>query len=318
MRPYATIRPTVNKNLRFVFMGSPDFAVPSLRAAAQLGTVVGVITQPDKPAGRGQILTACPVKVAALELGLPVVQPEKMKEALPQLQAWAPDLIMVAAFGKILRANVLNLPRLGCVNVHASLLPKHRGAAPITAAILAGDAEAGITLMKMDEGLDTGDMLETKSLTIAPSDTTTTLTARLAQVGADLVTDALPRYVDGDLAPTPQDGSLATYAPQLKKEDGLLHFSEPAAALERRVRAMQDWPGAFFLYNNQPFKVLKAHVQPVRVAAPGRVIKVDGLPALGTAEGALVLDIIQPPGKKPMPAANYLNGDQKFVGTNLV
>lgn len=298
-------------------MGSPDFAVPSLQAAAQLGTVLGVITQPDKPAGRGQVLTPCPVKVAALGLGLPVLQPQKMKDALPQLQAWAPDLIIVAAFGKLLRASVLNLPRLGCLNVHASLLPRHRGAAPITAAILAGDAEAGITLMKMDEGLDTGAMLATKSLAIAPDDTTTTLTARLATLGADLLREALPRYLAGELPPTPQDAAQATYAPQLKKEDGLLHFSEPALALERRVRAMQDWPGAFFLYNNQPFKVIKAHVRPDRVAALGRVIKVDGLPALGTAEGALVLDIVQPPGKKPMPAANYLNGDQKFVGTNL-
>jgi methionyl-tRNA formyltransferase len=305
------------KETCIVFMGSPDFAVPSLQAAVGLGTVVGVITQPDKPAGRGQVLTPCAVKVAALALGLPILQPEKMREALPQLQEWAPDLILVAAFGKILKPSVLDLPHLGCLNVHASLLPRHRGAAPINAAILAGDAEAGVTLMKMAEGLDTGDMLASKSLTIDPEDTATSLTTHLAQIGAELLAEALPRWLAGDLTPTPQDDSLATYAPQLKKEDGRLSWTETAVALDRRVRAMSDWPGAFFTYNGQPIKVLKAHVRPDRVAAPGRVIKVDGQPAIGTPEGTLVLDQIQPPGKKPMPAANYLNGDQKFVGSNL-
>jgi len=305
------------KETRIVFMGSPDFAVPSLQAAVGLGTVVGVITQPDKPAGRGQVLTPCPVKVAALALGLPILQPEKMRDALPQLQAWAPDLILVAAFGKLLKPSVLDLPRRGCLNVHASLLPRHRGAAPINAAILAGDTEAGVTLMKMAEGLDTGDMLATKSLTIDPQDTATSLTTRLAQLGAELLAEVLPRWLAGDLTPTPQDDSLATYAPQLKKEDGRLTWTETAAVLDRRVRAMSDWPGAFFIYNGQPIKVLKAHVRSDRVAAPGRVIKVDGQPAIGTPEGALVLDQIQPPGKKPMPATNYLNGDQKFVGSNL-
>jgi methionyl-tRNA formyltransferase len=298
-------------------MGSPDFAVPALRAAATLTNVIGVVTQSDKPAGRGKQLTSPAVKTAALELGLPVIQPEKMKEALPQLQEWAPDLILVAAFGKILRASVLNLPRLGCLNVHASLLPRHRGAAPINAAILAGDSEAGITLMKMDEGLDTGDMLFTRSIPISPTDTATSLTARLAVLGGEMVLDGLPRFLNGELIPIPQNNELATYAPQLKKEDGLLQFTESAAALERRVRAMTEWPGAYFVYNGLPVKVLRAHVRPDRVAAVGRVIKVDGQPAIGTAEGVLMLDDIQPPGKKPMPGKGYLNGNPAFIGTNL-
>lgn len=303
--------------LNLVFMGSPDFAVLSLKVITELYNVVGVVTQPDKPAGRGKTLTPCPVKVTALELGLPLVQPAKMRDALPQLQTWQPDLILVAAFGKILRPNVLNLPPLGCLNVHASVLPRHRGAAPINAAILAGDSETGITLMKMDEGLDTGDMLAIRSTPISPSDTATTLTNRLAQVGADLVRAALPRYLAGELTPQPQDNAQATYAPQLKKEDGRLQWTESAVALERRVRAMSEWPGAFLLLDGNPIKILRAHVRPDRIAAPGRVVKINGQPAIGTAAGALVLDEIQPPGKKPMPAASYLNGNPNFVGSQL-
>jgi methionyl-tRNA formyltransferase len=300
-----------------VFMGSPDFAVPSLRAAAALYDVVGVVTQPDRPAGRGKQLSASAVKRAALDLGLPLLQPDKMREAVPQLNAWKPDLILVAAFGKILRADVLNLPPLGCVNVHASLLPRHRGAAPINAALLAGDAETGITLMKMDEGLDTGPILAARALPITPDDTAASLTARLAEMGAGLLLDCLPDYMAGKLIPQPQDESQATYAPQLKKEDGLLRFDEPAAHLERRVRAMNDWPGAYLTYQGRPVKVLRAHLRPDRVAAPGRVIQVDGQPAVGTLDGALVLDELQPAGRKPMLGASYLNGNPKFIGTTL-
>ncbi|HLB47660.1 MAG TPA: methionyl-tRNA formyltransferase [Anaerolineales bacterium] len=302
---------------RVVFMGSPAFAVPSLRTAAGLYPIVGVVTQPDKPAGRGKQLTPCAVKTTALELGLPIIQPEKMRGAMDQLRAWQPDLIIVAAFGKILRADVLNLPPLGCLNVHASLLPRHRGAAPIPAAVLDGDAQTGVTLMKMDEGLDTGPMLATRSTLISPVETASQLADRLALLGAELLRDSLPDYVAGKLTPIPQDDSLATYAPPLKKEDGSLRFTESAESLARRVRAMSDWPGAFFNYNGAPIKVLRARARPDRVAAPGRVIRVEGQPAIGTAQGALVLDEIQPAGKKSMPAASYLNGNPNFVGSQL-
>lgn len=300
---------------RLVFMGSPAFAVPSLRALA--GSVVGVVTQPDRPAGRGRAPAPCAVKQTALDLGLPILQPEKMRDVLDQLRAWRPELIVVAAFGKILRPYVLELPPLGCLNAHASLLPRHRGAAPIPAALLAGDAETGITLMKMDAGLDTGPILIRRPTPILPTDTAAALTVRLAALAAELLRDSLSDVVAGNLRPIPQDETLATYAPQLKKEDGLLHFTESAAALERRVRAMSDWPGAFVNYNGAPLKILRAHVRRDRVATQGRVIKVDGQPAIGTPEGALALDEIQPAGKKPMSGASFLNGNPNFVGSQL-
>lgn len=300
---------------RIVFMGSPAFAVPSLRALA--GSVVGVVTQPDRPAGRGRAPAPCAVKQAATDLGLPIIQPEKMRDALDQLRAWRPELIVVAAFGKILRPDVLELPPLGCLNAHASLLPRHRGAAPIPAALLAGDAETGITLMKMDAGLDTGPILIQRPMPILPTDTAAALTLRLAALAAELLRDSLSDVVAGKLKPTPQNESRATYAPQLKKEDGLLHFTESAVALERRVRAMSDWPGAFVNYKGAPLKILRAHVRRDRIAAQGRVIKVDGQPAIGTPEGALALDEIQPAGKKPMSSASFLNGNPNFVGSQL-
>ena len=188
---------------RIVFMGSPAFAVPSLKGVAD--SVVGVVTQPDRPAGRGKHLTPCPVKLAALELGLPIIQPEKLKEAIEQLQTWSPDVIVVAAFGQILRASVLNLPPHGCVNVHASLLPRHRGAAPIAAAILTGDVEAGVTLMKMDTGIDTGDMLATKLIRVEATDTTTSLAEKLSHLGAALLKEKLNEYLNGTLTPIKQN-----------------------------------------------------------------------------------------------------------------
>lgn len=300
---------------RIVFMGSPAFAVPSLRALAD--SVVGVVTQPDRPAGRGRAPAPCAVKQAALDLGLPLIQPEKMRDALDQLRAWQPELIVVAAFGKILRPDVLELPPLGCLNAHASLLPRHRGAAPIPAAILAGDVETGITLMKMDAGLDTGPILIQRPTPILPTDTAASLTTRLAALGAELLRDSLSDYVAGNLRPIPQDETLATYAPQLKKEEGLLHFTESAVALERRVRAMSDWPGAFANYNGAPLKILRARAQIDLTAPSGKVVKAGNQPAIGTAEGVLVLDEIQPAGKKPMSGASFLNGNPNFVGSQL-
>src|SRR5512137_934584 len=247
---------------RIIFMGSLDFAVPALRALAQRYPVVGVVTQPDRPAGRGRTLKPPAVKEAALLLGLPVIQPEKLRqpEAMQQLAAWAPDLIVVAAFGQILRLEVLDLPKFGCINIHGSLLPRWRGAAPIQAAILAGDRETGVTMMKMDPGVDTGMILSQSSLPIAPDDTAGTLFARLAPLGANLLLETLPRYISGELQPQPQPAEGITYAPMLKKEAGLLDFTQPAVALERRVRALDPWPGTWFVWNNQPMKVLRASV----------------------------------------------------------
>lgn len=308
---FDTIDAKIAGMTRIVFMGSPAFAVPSLKGVA--ASVVGVVTQPDRPAGRGKQLTPCPVKLTALDLGLPIIQPEKLKEAIEQLQTWSPDVIVVAAFGQILRANVLNLPPHGCVNVHASLLPRHRGAAPIAAAILAGDAEAGLTLMKMDAGIDTGDMLATKSIRVEATDTTTTLTEKLSHLGAELLEEKLNDYLDGKLTPLKQNDELATYAPMLKKEDGLLNFSQSAVALERRVRAMSDWPGAYTLWKDAPLKIIRCRARGGVTVESGKVIKIKNEIAVGTSEGILILDEVQPAGKKPMSAISFVNGNPSFM-----
>jgi methionyl-tRNA formyltransferase len=305
----------VTVSSRIVFMGSPDFAVPCLEALAGSYPVVGVVTQPDRPAGRGGSLRPPAVKEAALRLGLPVIQPEKLRqpEALEQLARWAPDVIVVAAFGQILRPNVLDLPRYGCVNVHGSLLPRWRGAAPLQAAILAGDRETGITIMKMDPGVDTGPILSQRALPIAADETGGSLFVRMAQLGADLLLETLPRYLAGELGPRPQPEQGATYAPMLKKEDGLLDLTRPAVELERRVRAMHPWPGAYFVWQGQPVKVLRAVLREQASPGAGRRLVVDGLPALGTGEGLLLLQEVQPAGKKPMPGKAFLAGARDWA-----
>ena len=313
-----------NTNIRIVFMGSPDFALPTIRLLAAQSLLAGVVTQPDQPAGRGRVLTPPPVKLLALELGLPVIQPARLRapEALAQLQAWQPDLIVVAAFGQILRPAVLDLPRYGCINVHASLLPRWRGAAPIQAAILHGDAETGVTIMRMDAGVDTGLVLSQRSIPIAPEDTAGTLSAKLAELGAQLLIDTLPGYLNGTLLPRPQNAVEPTYAPVLKKEDGQLDFTQPADALARRVRAFNPWPGTFFLWEGQILKIHRAHVvgagyagtdHPEPAPTPGARLVHLGLPAIAAAEGLLVLDEVQPAGKKAMPGKVFLQGARNWL-----
>jgi methionyl-tRNA formyltransferase len=308
----------VDNPLRIVFMGSPDFAVPSLEALAKVYSLAGVVTQPDRPAGRGRNLVPPPIKEAALRLGLPVMQPEKIRlpEAMTQLQSWAPDLIVVAAFGQILRPELLDLPRYGCINVHGSLLPRGRGAAPIQAAILAGDQETGITIMKMDAGVDTGPILSQRAIPIAPEDSGGTLFAKMAPLGAELLLETLPRYLRGELIPQPQPGLGATYAPMLKKEDGLLDFTQSATALERRVRAMNPWPGAYFAWKEVSMKVLRARVGVGRSPSAGIRFIIDGRPAIGTGEGFLILEEVQPAGKRSMPGMAFLAGARNWSTTN--
>jgi methionyl-tRNA formyltransferase len=293
-----------------VFLGSPAFALPTLRMLAAHYPVVGVVTQPDRPAGRGQLLTAPPVKELALDLGLPVIQPVRLKEpaALDQLSAWKPDLLVVAAFGQILRQNVLDMPKFGCINVHASLLPRGRGAAPIQAAILNGDRETGVTIMKMDAGVDTGAILSQKALAIQDDDTSESLSARLADLGAGLLEVTLPAYLAGEIVPEAQDDSKATKVPMIKKEDGLLDFNLPAASLERRIRAFTPWPGTFFVWQSSPLKVLRAHVLETSSATPGQQGVSGKFPMIGSGQGWLVLDEVQPAGKKPMSGDVFLRG----------
>ncbi len=294
-------------------MGSPDFAVPALRALAAQYPVVGVVTQPDRPSGRGMTLTPPPVKVAAVELGIPVIQPEKLREpgALAQLQKWNPDLIVVAAFGQILRPNVLDLPKFGCLNIHASLLPRHRGAAPIQAALLAGDSETGITIMKMDAGLDTGPLLRQRAIPINADDTGGSLFEKLSKLGGELLLETIPEYVSEKLAPQPQPEAGVTYFGMIQKEHGLLDFSLPAAELERKIRAFSPWPGTFFQWNNAPLKVHRAHVKAGKAEAGQRLV-VDGLPAVGTANGLIVFDELQPAGKKAMSGKDFLLGGRAW------
>jgi len=300
--------------INIVFMGSPDFALPSLRALTQHYHIAGVVTQPDRASGRGRELKPPPVKTLALELGLPIIQPQKLREpeAMAQLQAWKPDLIVVAAFGQILKKEVLDLPRFGCVNVHASLLPRWRGAAPINAAILAGDEETGVTIMQMDAGLDTGPMLAKRSIRLHPDDTAGSVFQTLSTLGADLLLETLPDYMEGKIIPQPQPEDGATYAPMLKKEDGRLDFSKPADELERRVRAMNPWPGAFMELDGAILKIHRAHVDAGNASA-GRRLVVQNQPAVGAGGGILILDEVQPAGKKPMSGTSFLAGARNWL-----
>jgi len=313
----------MHKMTKIVFMGSPDFAVPSLLALSKQYEIAGVVTQPDRPSGRGRELKPPAVKLQAMELGLPIIQPEKLRQpdAMEQLHLWAPDLIVVAAFGQILRPDVLALPLHGCINVHASLLPRGRGAAPIQAAILAGDPETGVTIMQMDKGVDTGAMLSRRAIKIEEEDTAGSLFAKLSALGADLLVETLPRYLSGGLKPEAQDESMATYAPMLKKEDGLLDFTHPAGELARRVRAFNPWPGAFFEWNGGILKVLRAHAEGPLFSAEGPLQSAElgktpvgyrmvykGQAAVRTGNGVLILDEVQPAGKRPMSGKAFIAG----------
>jgi methionyl-tRNA formyltransferase len=306
-------------DLRLVFMGSPDFSVPSLQALSTHYNVIGVVTQPDRPAGRGQTLTPPPVKVLAQHLGLPTIQPQKLRlpEAMQQLGEWKPDLIVVTAFGQILRPEVLDLPAYGCVNVHASLLPRWRGAAPINAAILHGDQQSGVTIMRMEAGVDTGPLISQRSIAIEPAETAPSLSERLAALGAELLVESLPGYLSGELAPQPQDESLASYAPMLKKEDGELDFKCSAMELERKVRAFQPWPGAFTSWQGRPLKVQRAQAvfDPEKEAglSPGEHTLYQGLPAICTRQGLLVLEELQPAGKKSLSGKIFLQGARNWL-----
>ncbi len=306
---------------RIVFMGTPSFAVPILRALADHHQVVGVVTQPDRRAGRGRRLTVSPVKEAALALGLPLFQPPTLRtaEAAQRLAAWQPAVIVVAAFGQILRPPLLSLPPHGCLNVHASLLPRWRGASPVAAAILAGETVTGVSLMLMDEGMDTGPILARRSCPIAPDDTTGALTGRLAEMGAQLLIETLPRWLAGGIRPRPQDDDRATYCRLLKKEDGRLDWTRPAAYLERQVRACDPWPGAFTTWQGRRLKVLRARARPEVPAdgPPGRVL--DLSPGLGVSTGQGVLELIevQLAGKKPLPAGTFARGQKGLLGSRL-
>lgn len=294
-------------------MGSSDFSVSILEALAQHYQVDGVITQPDKPAGRGKRLTPPPVKTAAERLGLTTMQPEKLKspEVYEQLCDWNPDFIVVAAYGKILRQNVLDLPRFGCINVHASYLPRWRGASPIQAAILNGDPSTGVTIMVMDAGIDTGPLLSQQIVEIDPSDDAITLSARLAETGGTLLVKTLQKYLSGELTPYTQPEEGATYATMIQKEEGYLNFSLTAIELERKVRAFIEWPGATMIVGEEPLKIRKAVVIPGE-GVPGTRLIVNRFPCVNTSGGRLMLLEVKPAGKNWMSGADYLRGARNW------
>jgi methionyl-tRNA formyltransferase len=302
-------------------MGTPEFSVPTLQALDDRHQVVGVVTQPDRPAGRGRHLTASPVKELALSRGLEVFQPRTFREpaAVQRLADWQPEVIVVAAFGQILPPAVLDLPPHGCLNIHGSLLPRYRGAAPISAAILAGDERTGVTLMLMDEGMDTGPILAQAETAIGPGDSTATLTADLARLGAELLIDILPAWLAGRITPQPQDDDRATYCRPLRKEDGRLDWNRSAQYLDRQVRACDPWPGAYTTWQGQRLKVLRTHPRPgwSGPGAVGEVVELD--PGIGvvTGQGALELLEVQLAGKKPTDIDVFVLGQRDFVGSLL-
>lgn len=300
---------------KIVFMGSPDFAVPSLEELAKEFDVVGVITQPDRPFGRGQKLAPSAVKAIAETLDLPVFQPESMRspEALAQLRTWQPDLMVVAAYGQILPKEVLAVPAKGCLNVHASLLPRWRGASPIQAAIEAGDPNTGVTIMEMVYKLDAGPIVAQREVPIRSATFADELGQQLAYLGARTLVEILPAYLEGSLKAVPQDESLVTYAPMLKKNQSRLNFNESAEQIVRKVHAYHPWPGTSFEHKGLHIKVLDAHVHHTFSTEPGLKYVVNGLPAVGTSECLLVLDKVQPAGKKPMTGEDFLRGQRDWL-----
>ncbi len=313
--------------MRIVFMGTPDFAVPSLQALLDadpntVGLVVGVVTQPDRPKGRGGRLTPSPVKALAQRAGLPVLQPLKMKDPafLETLRAWAPDLIAVTAFGRILPPVVLDLPPKGCVNVHGSLLPKYRGAAPIQWAVINGETESGITTMLMDPGMDTGPMLLREAIPILPTDTAGELAARLAPIGGRLLVETIVRLKKGTITPTPQDNTQASLAPMLKKEEGAVDWHGEAIALANRVRGLTPWPGAYTYYGNERWQIWRAEPEDTgcAVAEPGTVLEATKTAIrIATGRGSLLIRELQSASGKRLTVQQYLAGHPVKVGILL-
>jgi len=322
--------------LRIIYMGTPHFAVPALEALIANRApgillpdgyeIVTVITRPDKPVGRGKEIVFSPVKQAALAHDISVWQPGSLKrpETIAALAAYSADLYIVAAFGQILPQAVLDLPRYGTLNIHASLLPRYRGVSPITEAILQGDVETGVTIMLIDAGVDTGPILLQHSIPITLHDTTGSLTERLANVGAEALLEALPLWISGELTPQPQDEQQASYTRMMRKEDGEIDWYRPADLLARQVRAYTPWPTAYTTWRSKLVKIVSAHalVSETQKDAPVGIVmlrKEDGEPSLQvvTGEGMLVIDRLQLEGKKAMSAGEFLRGYPQIVGDVL-
>jgi methionyl-tRNA formyltransferase len=308
---------------RVLYLGSPDFAVAPLAILNDAGyTIVGVVTQPDRPAGRKRTLTPPPVKLAAQRLNIPLVQPQTLRDPaeLDAIRALRPDVGIVVAYGEILRPAALEIPPLGYLNIHPSLLPLYRGPAPIAGAILAGDSETGVTVMQLDRGMDSGPILAQATVPLPHTARTGPLTEELMQLGARLLLDVLPRYVAGELALQPQDHSQATYTRMLKKSDGQIDWALPALVIERTIRAYDPWPGAFTWWNGQQLKLLSASIEADWSGhePPGTIIAAtDDGPLVATGSGALALHEVQPAGKRAMGGHAWLMGQRDVVGQRM-
>jgi methionyl-tRNA formyltransferase len=306
-----------------IFLGTPDFSVPSLQSLYDAPDieVVGVVTQPDRPAGRGQNVVASAVKQHAGHLGLPVLQPVTLRDAaaIEQLRAWSPDVLVVAAFGQILRQPVLELAPYGCINVHASLLPRWRGAAPIQYAIRAGDGETGVTIMKMDAGLDTGPILLQHTLSIDERETGSSLHDRLADLGAQVLPGVLLAYLAGEILPRPQPEEGVTLAPSLKKAEGQIDWSRSAVEIDRQVRAFYPWPGTYTFLDGDMLKVIAGVYRPDKDTGnpPGTAVSENGELAIQTGDGLYMLEDVQPAGKRRMTGQAFLAGHPNVVGAVL-
>jgi len=308
--------------MRIIFMGTPEFALPSLNALHHSEhSLVAVATQPDRPKGRGEHLAPPPAKIMAERFGLPVLQPTKMKDPvfLDRLRTWNPDLIVVVAFGRILPREILDIPGHGCINVHASLLPKYRGAAPIQWAIINGDLETGVTTMRMDPGMDTGDILLAEKEPIRPDDTSGSLSARLAERGADLLLRTLKGVETGEIIPVPQDDSKATLAPMLEKESGEIDWANTAIGIHNRIRGLSPSPGAYTYYSDDRWRIWKsAVIDGSDASSPGTILAA-GREGLRVATGAGILEIreLQPANRRRMTASEFLLGHSVNIGLVL-
>ncbi len=309
--------------MKVVFMGTPDFAVSTVDAIAAAGhEIVLVVTQPDKPKGRGKEMQFPPVKEWAVERGIPVFQPTRIREpeAVEALKGYEADIFVVAAFGQILPKEILEMPKFGCVNVHASLLPKYRGAAPIQWAVINGDEVSGVTTMQMGVGLDDGDMLLKQEVTLAEDETGGSLFDRLAVVGGELIVRTMAELEKGNITPMPQDESDATHVGMIKKSFGVMDFSKSAVELERLIRGLNPWPSAFTKLSGKTLKIWRARVEEseAKGAKPGEILRAENAGVwVQTGQGVLVLEEIQLEGKKRMAAADFLRGRALAAGTIL-
>jgi methionyl-tRNA formyltransferase len=300
------------QNIRTIFMGTPDFALQTLQGLVDAGcNLIAVYTQPDRPKGRGKQLAAPPIKELALQHDIPVYQPLKLRqpEAVAELEVLAPDLIVVVAYGQILPKSVLDIPRYGCINVHASLLPRYRGAAPINKAIIDGETETGITTMYMDIGLDTGDMLVKKTLSIGPQETAGELHDRLAVLGRETMEETLQQLCAGTLQRQVQDNDQSTYAAMMKKEDGRINWNRPAVEVHNQIRGLDPWPGAYTSLNGELLKLTRTSPEITTGDKPGSIISADNNGVrIACGTGSLLVKELQLAGRKRLPAADFLRG----------